>query len=912
MASSYTFAIVYPADRADKPTFDVANFQGTEALSTLYRFAINLRSETENITDVLGLRAVFEITVDDKKSTYHGILTEFQQIRKVGPQEYYQAVLSPKLYNLSLYRKSDVFINISLPNILDSVLKDAGFATGVDYTTALSNTGNYQPSTNGYNRWSYVCQYEETCLDFLSRLMEREGIYYYFKQNDGAGNPPNQEQMVITDTKLSHAPATRTLMYRPVSGLLTTPSSDDIQDLVVQQKTLPGMTKLMNYNYETASLGIISAEAYVSNDGKWNPNWGDQSKGALPPPGVVTIYGENFANDTEGENLAVIRAQELFCQGKVFFGDSTVPDLMPGYIIELVHPNEVFNGDYLVRDVSHEGSQQLAQSSGLGSESVADEQQFSYQNYFYFILDGVDGVQFRPPRVTVKPKIHGAMNAIIDGETTGTPALAEMDATGRYKVKLPFLATPKNGGKGSVSIRMATPYAGSGTSYGMHFPLHIGAEVVLSFRDGDPDLPVISGAVYNSLNLDVVNSGNPVQHIIQTPGGNKILMDDTKDGESIYIYSPYDKGSWIRFGKNEGQSQSKFEFRASGDRHEITCGQEDDLVAGSLNIGVLGSRFEMDLGMASDIHMGTMFAVDLGETIDLNAGWNLELGEKHDTLKKEQSITAHDSVQIAAGSDDAFWAGVTAGKTAGFIGLAAASLLLSVAGGDVSGAIFPNEDKPGQQFGVSMALIAVAMAFHVGAYNLLRKITVDLANPKSSIDLDATGIKIKVQPVAANGITMGLCAANAWTSYIDVLPATLATNYDRIGLTNSKTAGGTASMTLMDGDTILILLRDQANVNQRKIELNPNSIVIQDGSATGGKITVAPGSVVVERSTGVGTTSAKITVDGDNITLSQGLQGTENKIMLSANSIQLKFGAGVAVTLSAGTATVGAQVIKWA
>ena len=244
---------------------------------------------------------------------------------------------------------------------------------------------------------------------------------------------------------------------------------------------------------------------------------------------MCSIYGENFINpdnQEDGKFLASIRAQEIYSMSRVYTAKSTVVPINAGMKIKIEDQDDsTFNGDYMVIEIFHRGQQQLA-----GMQNLSDNPIF-YENTLTLIPAQV---QFRPQRRTPWPKIEGTMNALIDGETGNSYPF--IDSTGRYKVRLPFLKEAKPDAKGSIWLRMATPFAGD--SYGFNFPLYKGTEVVLSFRNGNPDLPVIMSAVFNSAHKNViVDSNSYIGGAIITNAGNIFAMNDRKNATSIGLYA---------------------------------------------------------------------------------------------------------------------------------------------------------------------------------------------------------------------------------------------------------------------------------------------------------------------------------------------------------------------------------------
>ncbi|MCX5906036.1 MAG: contractile injection system protein, VgrG/Pvc8 family, partial [Deltaproteobacteria bacterium] len=657
----------------------------------------------------------------------------------------------------------------------------------------------------------------------------------------------------------------------------TEPEANVIQALVCKEEMLPKRVTLLNNNYEQAGQAVLSATAFVSNDGLTeNTTY----------RGEVRIYGENFissAND-EGTKLAKIRAQELFCQGRTYSGFGTAVPLMPGMLIKLVHPNPAFSGTYLVRDVHHQGTQKLA----LAGTQGAEDENFFYTNTFSLISNdsantALGIVQFRPDRKTAKPRITGTMNAFIHGDVSDK--YAELDQFGRYLVDLPFTASTDTTGqavmKKSAWLRMATPYAGSGATYGMHFPLHVGAEVILSFRDGDPDLPIIAGGTYNSQSANPINttgtvSGEagvyaPQNLVIQSAGGNKIVMNDTEGEESILIHSKYpdEEGSNIYIGSNE-EGEPAFSFKASGNKYEVIVGQENDLVIGSLNIGVVGSLFEGVLGMANELHVATSTNATLGGTTELKVGPVFEYKKSNKAeIDEKSSLLGHEEVEIAAGSDPIAKSLIqnVATITAGVC--AAAGAIMGAAAGEVAGALDPEGKHPVREGVVAETCIAIGVGLQIAALAILQKLSTEMANPASKLTMDAHGIKMTTLPTATDGIRIGT-NVNALSD----IPNT--------GIYIDPTNGGGVLLSSNGPNDLYIGIYNTDSIEIKKqdggtVTVNSTGVVIQHEAANAGKIEVTSDQVVIEKQGG-----AKLTLS-DTAKLEQGSASVE----LTGNQIKL-------------------------
>jgi type VI secretion system secreted protein VgrG len=481
-------------------TFSVIDFKGTEGLSRNYEYTINLKSLDFDIDldAVLNKQCLFKRNIGETKSIITGILSRFEQLHQVEDYVLYKAVLVPSLWKLSLYHTNEVYLDMSVPDIIEAVLKETGFHPTIDYELKLNGT---------YEKWAYRCQYGENHLSFIKRLMEHEGIYYYFEQSEDG------EKVIFCDNMQNHVKVENSnLSYSPVSGLDITEGYSNLHSFICKHKRMPKKVILKDYNYEKPSLDV-EGEAVVDDNGI----------------GEVFIYGENFNTPEEGAKYAKVRSQELLCTKKRFYGEGIVNQISAGYLFSLKgHFREKFNMDFLVTEIEHEGS---APSYLTDSSDINDVPQ-AYMNTFTAIPSNI---QFRPKRETEKPKFYGTINAIIDAEGEGQ--YSEIDDQGRYKVVLPFDRVKRgDSGKASCWIRMAQPY--SGTTEGMHFPLRKGTEVLLTFINGDPDQPIISGAVPNAAQPSVVTGENQTNNMIRSAAGNLIEMEDKENNNRIKLSTP--------------------------------------------------------------------------------------------------------------------------------------------------------------------------------------------------------------------------------------------------------------------------------------------------------------------------------------------------------------------------------------
>ncbi len=508
-------------------TLKVVRVEGEEHISRLYSFEIDLVAEDEalDLEAILASNCSIGFERDGETLKIHGILSGFEQLGPVPYYFRYKAVLVPKLWSTTLRQQSQIFQDKSVPEIVESVLTAAGLS-GSDYELRL---------TQSYDPKEYVVQYRETDFDFISRLMEHNGIFYFFEQQDGG------ERLIIGDDNVhfDEIAGSKELPFRPAAGMESVEDSA-IQALTCRQQRVTKHVTLKDYNYRKPSMNMKAEHPKPDSN---------------PPDGMYSEYGDHFRTDNDGKHLAETRAEEMLAQEKVFSGEGTCTAFRCGHLFEL---SECYRGDfdqeYLVVGVRHVGWQS---SPGLEGLAGPGEDGTAYRNSFTAIAADV---AFRPERVTPWPKMHGVMNARIDA--AGDGEYAELDEEGRYRVVIPFDLSGTEGGKATRPVRMAQPYAGPG--YGFHTPLHKGTEVIWACVDGDLDRPIIAGAVPNPENASPVTSSNQTQSVLRTAAQNQMVIEDQKDSERILIETPYDNSKLLLGAPNPTSG-----IRATTDGHGV-------------------------------------------------------------------------------------------------------------------------------------------------------------------------------------------------------------------------------------------------------------------------------------------------------------------------------------------------------
>jgi len=484
-----------------KQPFFAFRIEGEEEISCPFRFRIEFLAEDPelSLSDTAGQVATLEIGRQDEVRQIHGIIASFSQGPATERGQYiYTAELVPRLTRLAQSRQNQIHgtnEDLSVDEVIRAELT-ADALKGPKTTVAgrLASSDFDLRLTRSYPKRDYIVQYDETDLDFISRLAENAGIFYFFEQESG------KDVAVFGDSRTAFAPSEgkATLPYQRTSGLVPVGSAA-IREFSSTATPLPAKVILRDYNYRLPHVSL-TAEAAVDPNGH----------------GVRVSYGEHFRTPDEGQQLAQTRAEEILCHGQTYEGRSDCIWLSAGHLFQLKdHFRSTFNRKYCVVRVVHHATMALP---GI-ADIVGGKFETDYHNHFSAIRKKTE---FRPRRRTTKPTIHGLSNGLVDAEGSGNRA--EIDDQGRYKIRQAFDLREEADGKASLYVRKAEPYGGA--SSGMHFPLLKNTEVIMAYVNGDPDRPIIVGAVPNPRSKSVVTSKNQTSNMLKTTSGATIAVND--------------------------------------------------------------------------------------------------------------------------------------------------------------------------------------------------------------------------------------------------------------------------------------------------------------------------------------------------------------------------------------------------
>lgn len=536
----------------DKSTFGVINFTGSDSISSPYEFSINLKSPKADISadDVVNKQATLFMYRDGEYYLYSGVILEFAYIDTNVDFSSYHVIMVPKLQLLDFNVQTRVFQKITAPDIVKKVLDDANLS---DY---------YDMDLQGtYPEREYVIQYQESDLNFISRLLEEAGIWYFFKELplipeevDSVGT----EKLIISDKPASFKFINEEseISYRSGAGLHEQ-TDQALMEAVIkvssEKRIVSKDVKVKNYNYRTPEVDLSSQKAVSTGQ-----------------TGTVYNYGEEIKDTDGADKSADIIAKRLASSQADITGVSNCPGFRAGSRFTLKeHMREECNDKYLLRNIIHKGGH----SSGGGDSGYS-----SYTNDFTAIASAMIE-DFKPPVTAKKPKINGIMTAAI--EASGSD-YASLDDMGRYKVRMPFDISDNANYDASKYMRLAQPYSGS--NYGIHFPSHEGTEMVFGCIDGNPDKPLGIGTVPNANTVSPVVSGNKAQSVIRTAGGNEMIMDDTAEKQKVTINS--NAKNIILLDDENKKIEIKTTGGDDGNNQIIMDDQNKSLTIGGLNHGI--------------------------------------------------------------------------------------------------------------------------------------------------------------------------------------------------------------------------------------------------------------------------------------------------------------------------------------
>ncbi|MGE4297224.1 MAG: type VI secretion system Vgr family protein [Desulfovibrionaceae bacterium] len=473
------------------------HMHGEEHLSRPFTFFLDMYSEASDLdfATIVGKAVTVTVTLPGEKSRYiNGVVGRFSQGRTDGRFTIYYAELHPWFWLLTKTMDSRIFQELSVPDIIEKIFGDLGYA---DYKNSLTGT---------YTARTYCVQYQETAYDFICRLMEDEGIYYFFTHEDG------KHTMVLADAAdaIVACPNAATAVFR--DDLVNWVDETMVSGCMLEQQVIPGKYSMEDYNFETPETDLIVTSAGTATH-------------------RIYEYPGGYTAKDAGEGRSGKRLEAFEVQEKLLRGTSRTAALLAGYKFTLSdHPRADVNAAWALRRVVHDAGQEI------------------YRNEFEA---HPEASVFRPVKSTPKPRIAGTQTAVVVGKS-GEEIFT--DKYGRIKVQFHWDQEGAKDENSSCWIRVAHGWAGK--SWGQIFIPRIGQEVVVSFEEGDPDRPLVTGSVYNATQtVPYALPANMTQSTIKSnsskggEGSNELRFEDKKDSEEIYLHAQKDLNEVIEYNR---------------------------------------------------------------------------------------------------------------------------------------------------------------------------------------------------------------------------------------------------------------------------------------------------------------------------------------------------------------------------
>lgn len=546
---------------------------GREALGEPFSYEVDVAAEKPETKpdDLLGTNVTIRIQADKEETRYiNGFVSKVIQISHKAALNEARLVVVPWLWFLTRTSDCRIFQEMTVPDIIQQVFRDYGFT---DFEDRLLGK---------YRTWEYCVQYRESAFDFVSRLMEQEGIYYYFKHEDG------KHTLVLADDPGSHD---------PIAGESTIPY------------LLEADAPLKERFYAWSSSKQVQSGTVAIRDFNFlNPQQPIDALSSMPREHEaadfeVFDYPGEFAAAEEGDSYARVRAEELSCRHHIISGRCDARLMATGGLFTLEDPSAALRddvpGEYLVVQTSLSGVE-----GGYRSGTQSDEP------YFECTVRAIpSGTPYRSARVTPKPAIQGPQTAIVvgkDGEEI------DADEHGRVKVQFHWDRDGKGNETSSCWVRVSQPLAGKG--WGHLYTPRIGQEVIVEFLEGDPDRPIITGRVYNAVNKPPYDPKSmPTISGIKTNtskgggGFNEIRFEDKAGEEQIFIHGQKnydqrilnDRFEWIGNDRHLIVKNDKFEH-IENDRHEK-----------------VDTHHKEEIGKERHLKVGGKQAIEVGESHSL-------------------------------------------------------------------------------------------------------------------------------------------------------------------------------------------------------------------------------------------------------------------------------------------------------
>ncbi|MBT2971039.1 MAG: type VI secretion system tip protein VgrG [Candidatus Thiodiazotropha sp. (ex Ctena orbiculata)] len=629
----------------------ILKMEAREELGRLYEFTVDLLSDNESISadDLLGKKMTVEMDmVNTTKRYFDGYVSRFTQIGHMAFFAHYRATLRPWFWLLTQTSDCRIFQNKTVPDIVKEVFGENGFS---DFEERLSGS---------YREWEYCVQYRETDFNFVSRLLEQEGIYYFFKHEAG------KHTLVLCDDYGSHRvlEAYSEIPYLPPTEAGSSRFRDYIHSWRFSKSVRPGKYVHTDYDFKKPKSDLLRNAL--------------QSRSHSYAEYEIYDYPGEYEVPSNGEGYAKHRIQELQAGHEVLEGKGNARGVTTGGLFTMTeHPRGDQNREYLITGASYS-------LHADAFESVAEIAQGPLYVCEFSCMDSKE--IFRTARTTPKPMVQGPQTAVVVG-----PAGEEIytDEYGRVKLHFHWDRYDSRDENSSCWVRVAQVWAGKNWG-AMHIP-RIGQEVIVDFLEGDPDRPIVTGRVYNADQMPPYGlPANMTQSGIKsrsTKGGsgdnfNEIRFEDKKGNEQLYVHAEKNQDNIVEnnettsvgndrtenVGHDETITIANDRTESVGNNESITIGVNRTETVGSNESVSIGSNRSVNIGSNKSETVGVNKAETIGaaKALTIGAGYQVSVGAgMNETVGASKSMQIASSLSETVGSDRAVSVGKNQATTIG-------------------------------------------------------------------------------------------------------------------------------------------------------------------------------------------------------------------------------------------------------
>jgi type VI secretion system secreted protein VgrG len=574
------------------------SFTGQEGLSRLFSFDLDLLSEVNsaiNPSDILGQRVTITVKLPgDQQRFINGHVSHFVQSGRDARFTYYHARVVPWLWFLGRSTGCRMFQSKTISEIITQVFSDLGHP---DFRVSLE--GSESPR-------DYCVQYRETALNFVSRLMEQYGLFYFF------GHEQGKHTLVVADASSVHqaCPNQERVRFQQVEAQLE--DEDSISRFAVQYDLRSGRYSLTDYNFETPTTNLYASVSSTIQVG------GNDRLELYDYPG-------EYLTPSAGESLVQLRMEEEEATHVVGRGASNCRAFVSGYKFTLTdHYRDDWNQEWVISEIQHAAS--------VGGH-YHGEQGAEPENYSNSFACFPASVPFRPLRVTPRPVVQGPQTAVVVGKAGEE---IWVDKYGRVKVQFHWDRESQANETSSCWIRVSQLWAGK--NWGAMWIPRIGQEVIVDFLEGDPDQPIITGRVYNAVEMPPYGlPGEQTKSTIKSysskggGGFNEIRFEDKKGSEQVFIHAQNRQDNRVRGNSYEFVGGKRHLIvkkdqleKVEGDQHLIVKGDQLDMIEGEQHLHVKRNQNEK-VGVDKSLTVGNNYQAKVGMKQALEAGQEIHL-----------------------------------------------------------------------------------------------------------------------------------------------------------------------------------------------------------------------------------------------------------------------------------------------